>query len=194
MKRELNKKIISVCEEAGTAAAREKCGELMDNADREYDELVSSGMTELDAYREMMKRIDEIQRIVDSLPKDEPSPGEKKDRENGRKTLKMLLDKTSTVMWLVTVLLFFVISLASGKWYVTWVIFLVAAMGQILLDTLKDLNGSKKSRKKLIKSCASSCLWLTAVSLYFIISFASGLWGLTWLIFVAAAIAQSLIG
>ena len=192
MKKELNKKIIEICEEAGTSAAAAKCGEIMDELDRDYDSRIAAGMTELDAYREVMKRIDEIKSLVDSLPDDEPSEDEKKDRAKGLKTLEKLLDKTSTVMWLATVLLYFFISFGSMKWHITWVIFLLSSAAQVLLDMIKDLNTGKKSRKKVIRDGASAILWLLTVVLYFIISFASGKWALTWLIFVVAAIVQKL--
>ena len=196
MKREINKKIISVCEEAGTAAAAKKCGELMDELDRDYDRRVADGMSELDAYREVMKRIDEIKALVASLPEDEPSDDEREaeeaDRENGRKNLSQILEKTSTIMWLVTVLLYFIISFASMKWHITWVIFLISAAAEVLLDMIKDLNSGKKDRKKVIRDGASATMWLMAVALYFVISFASGKWALTWLIFVVAAIVQAI--
>lgn len=195
MKKELNKKIISICEEAGTAAAAEKCGELMDELDGEYDSRVAAGMTELEAYREVSRRLDEIRALVNSLPDDEEeSEAEAADRAAGFLTLKRIAGKMSTVLWLATVPAYLLYSFATGRWATSWLIFLLSTITEIVINTAVDLNNIKKDRKKVIRGAASSILWLAAIIVYFLVSFSTGAWSVSWMIFILAAIIQQFFG
>ncbi len=196
MKKELNKKIISLCEEAGTSAAAQICGDLMDKLDREYDQHISEGKTELEAYREVSRRLDEIKQIVDSLPEDEEKETEEErlDRMAGFRTLKRITGKMSTVLWLSTVPVYLLYSMYTGRWATSWLIFILAAVSEVLINGTVDWNNEKKDRKKIARAIASSFLWLMTVVLYFVISFASGRWALTWMIFILAAIIQQFFG
>ncbi|MDD6879467.1 MAG: hypothetical protein PUD59_04500 [bacterium] len=193
MKKELNKKIIKICEEAGTAAAAEKCGELMDELDREYDARVERGMTELEAYREVSRRLDEIKKLVDELPEEETEE-EAADRKAGFKNLKRIIGKISSVMWLLTVPVYLVGSMVTGWWKASWLIFLFASVAQTILSAVVDVNNEKKDRRKVLRKCRSSVMWQMTVILYFVLSFATNMWGVTWLIFIAAVIAQVIMG
>lgn len=192
MKKELNKKIISLCEEAGTSAAAQICGDLMDKLDREYDDHISGGKTELEAYREVSKRLDEIKQIVDSLPEDEEKETEEErlDRMAGFRTLKRITGKMSTVLWLSTVPVYLLYSMYTGRWATSWLIFLLATISEILINSVVDWNNERKDHRKTARGVASSVLWLLTAVLYFVISFATGKWAITWMISILAAIIQ----
>ena len=55
---------------------------------------------------------------------------------------------------------------------------------------VKKIN-RKKPLRRVLKSGLTAILWLLTVILYFVISFASGSWHLTWLIFPCAVIVQT---
>lgn len=200
MKKELNRKIISICEDAGTAVAAEKCGELMDELDREYDKHVAAGLTELEAYREVSKRLDEIKKLVDSLPNETEEElaarlrAEELDRMEGFRTLKRITGKMSTVLWLSTVPVYLLYSMRTGRWATSWLIFLLATVSEIIINSVVDWNNETKDRRKTVRGLASSVLWLMTVVLYFVISFATGKWALTWMIFILATIIQQFFG
>lgn len=196
MKKELNKKIISLCEEAGTSAAAQICGDLMDKLDREYDQRISEGKTELEAYREVSKRLDEIKKLVDSLPEDEEKETEEErlDRMAGFRTLKRITGKMSTVLWLSTVPLYLLYSMRTGRWATSWLIFLISTISEILINSVVDWNNERKDHRKTARGVASSVLWLLTVVLYFVISFATGKWAITWMIFILATIIQQFFG
>ena len=189
MKKELNKKIIEICEEAGTAAAAQKCGEIMDELDREYDARIESGMTQIEAYRDVLGRLDEIKKLVESLPAEE-SEEEEADRRQGHKTLKRIIDKVESIMWVASAPLYLLMSFSTHKWKYTWLMFLVFALVQVILDTVVDSNDGKKDRRKVINGGKSAILWIFTTLLYFIISFATHRWAITWIIFIGAVIVQ----
>jgi len=191
MKNELKKTIRQLCDEVGTAAAEKERDSLTDNLTDEYDKRVKAGMAELDAYRDVLKNIDKIREMLESLPETEEDTRWKA-KETGRKNLERILGKISACMWLCTVIVFFLITFA-GWAHLSWLIFLWSSIGQILLDMVKKYNRGKPL-KKILKSGCTAILWLFIVIFYFVISFASGAWHLTWLIFLVGALIQTFAG
>ena len=192
MKNELNKKIKKLCDEAGTAAAAEKYSELTEQLDTKFDARVQSGMSELDAYREILKDLDQIRDLLDSLPKTEDEE-ERSSRQKSYKWLSQNLSRISGCMWIAAAMYYFALSITSGGWHLTWLIFPWTVMGQILLGMVKSYNRGK-SLKKVLKSGLSGMLWIAAVIVYFLFSFTLGsAWHLTWLIFPFTIILQIIL-
>ncbi|MBQ4353705.1 MAG: hypothetical protein IJC71_02310 [Clostridia bacterium] len=189
MKRELKKTIRQLCDEVGTAAAAEKMNELTGELTEEYDKRVQAGMAELDAYRDVLKDIGRIREMLESLPTSEEDE-DRWGRETGRKNLERILSKISTCMWLCTVIVYFLFSVYFGAWHYSWLIFLWSSIGQIIMGMVKKVNRGKPL-KRVLKSGLTSILWLITVILYILLSFMSGAWHLTWLIFPGAAIIQT---
>lgn len=193
MKKELVKTIKQLCNEIGTAAAAEMKEELTENLAEEYDKREQAGMDELNAYRDVLKNIDKIRDMLESLPQTDEEI-EKKERDAGRKNLERILGKISTCMWLCTVIAFFLFSITnSGTWRYSWLLFLWSSIGQILLNMVKKVNRGKPL-KKVMKSGLSGIFWLGITIVYFLLSFASGAWRLTWLIFLVGALLQTFLG
>lgn len=192
MKKELEKTLKQLCDEVGTAAAAQKLDELTEDLTEEYDKRVKAGMAELDAYRDVLKNIDAIRDMLEALPKTDDEI-DRKDREGGRKNLERILGKISTCMWLCTVIVYLLFSLTYGGWQVTWLIFLWSAIGQIIIGMVKKYNRGR-TLKKVFKSGLSGILWLLVTILYFFISFATGDWHITWVIFLLGALIQTFLG
>ena len=72
-----------------------------------------------------------------------------KEFRRGKSRAEQLKSTVLTCMWLLIVILFFVLSFATGAWYITWVIFLVGvALSQAIkcyfnLKELDDTNGER---------------------------------------------------
>lgn len=223
MKDELNKKIRELCEEAGSASAAAMAPRLISDLDVEYDKRVRAGMNELDAYRDVLRSVDRIRAMLNALPKDPPQdPGTRtagssaageaarifgeddeedgwnpvedfNERMAGRKTLSFYLDKASALLWVGTSLVYFLWSLTFGGWHYTWLIFLWATLGQIILSGAEDYNKNLNIRKTM-HDTVSGCLWVGAVILFFLAGFGLGLWRFSWLVFLAATAVQILLG
>ena len=99
-------------------------------------------------------------------------------------------------MWLIVVALFFLISFMTGAWRFSWLIFLVgAAVGQLLKAVLlqDDDYAQPEMRLEERRRAWTSALWLTVVILYFVISFATGAWYVTWVIFLIGAAVNPIV-
>ncbi|MGN1345785.1 MAG: hypothetical protein ACI4V1_03310 [Eubacteriales bacterium] len=190
MKKELKKKIASICEEIGTAAAAEQIDKLAERVDEEFERRVAEGKSELEAYREILSNVDKIREMLESLPKTEEE-NEKKKREKNAKKVKAVLDSIEGCMWLLTVVAYFVISFTFGHWHMTWLIFLSSAIGSILLDMLRKYNRGVPLEKVMDQEL-SGVLWLAIVIIYFLYSFTVGgmAWSYSWLIFILGAVIE----
>ena len=206
MKDMLNQKIRDLCTEAGSASAAAMAPRLINDLDKEYDKRVDAGMSELDAYRDVLRSVDRIEAMLRALPKDSPrvedqaSPSDGgwdpmadfSRRMAGRRELSFYLDKASALLWVGTTLVYFLWSLTFGGWRYTWLIFLWATLGQIVLSGAEDYNKHLNLRKTMMDTM-SGCLWVGAVILFFLSGFGLGLWRYSWLIFLAATAAQILL-
>ena len=109
------------------------------------------------------------------------------------KKLEFYLSKISAVMWLGTTLLFFALGMGLHLWKTAWLVFIWSAIGEILLDMTKNINRGK-NEKKVIREGLSGILWLSTTILFFLLGFYGHLWSTAWLVFIAAAIVQILLG
>ena len=209
MKDMLNQKIRELCDDAGSASAAAMAPRLIYDLDKEYDKRVNAGMSELDAYRDVLRSVDRIEAMLRALPKDtaEEEPGSRSapqaaawdpeedysQRVAGRKTLAFYLEKSSALLWVGTTLVYFLWSLTFGGWRYTWLIFLWATLGQIILSGAEDYNKHLNIRKTMFDTM-SGCLWVGAVIAFFLAGFGLHLWRFSWLVFLAATAVQILLG
>lgn len=191
MDREIKRKIRELCDEAGGAAAAAVGEELVEDLEKEYEARVNAGMSELDAYRDIMKNVDKIKEMLDSMPLTDDEVRWKQNRTDYKRNAK-LIDKICSALWLLVVFVYLAFSLRFGGWQITWLIFIWAAIGQIFMNMVKAYNKGVPL-KKAIRGRITAVMWLTVVMLYFIISIIGGGWSYTWLIFILAALIQKVI-
>ena len=89
------------------------------------------------------------------------------------------------LLWLLVVAIYLSVSIFTERWQYTWLIFPVAAAVQcaINLFTAKTLCG--------MQGAISGVVWLLVVSSYFAVSFLTGLWHVTWVIFIIGIALQT---
>lgn len=93
---------------------------------------------------------------------------------------KKKLDLFSSVFWPSIVLVYFIYSmLIDGAWSYSWIIWIIAPCIASLYKFI-----TVKSNEKVRNNALSSAVWTGITSLYFIVSFATERWGVTWLIFI----------
>ncbi len=193
MKKELKKKLESVCEEIGTAAAAEKIDEMVDQVSVEFDRKVAEGQSELDAYRELLADVDKIKAMLESLEKTDEE-AERKERAKNARKMNALLDSIEAAMWLLTVVAYFAVSFLFGHWHMTWLMFLSSAIGSVLFDMLRKYNRGIPFSKVMDQEF-SGVLWLGIVIVYFLYSFTVGgwAWAYSWLIFILGAVIEVIL-
>ena len=94
----------------------------------------------------------------------------------------------NTMIWAIGLALYFILSFATGAWHITWVIFPLIKAVQGLAGVLMG-NESKVEFQKSIRSL----IWAIGLALYFILSFATGAWHITWVLFPVIGAAQGLV-
>ena len=191
MKNELNRKIRKLCDSAGSAAAAAKYDELSKQLNADYDARIKAGMSEIDAYRDVLRDVDKIQELLNSLPKTEEDD-ERISLQKSYKWLSKNLSRISGCMWIATAIVYLLFSMTYGGWEITWLIFLWTTIGQIVLNMVKKYNRGVKL-KKVLKGGLSGILWVAVTILYFLFSMIVGYWHLSWLIFPFTVILQIIL-
>jgi len=190
MKKELKKKLESICDEIGTAAAAEKIDEMVGQISSEFDKKVADGQSELDAYRELLADVEKIKAMLAELPETDEEADAKERKKNAKK-INALLGSIEACMWILTVVAYFAISFLFGHWHMTWLIFLSSSIGSVLFDMLRKYNRGVPFDQVMHEEF-SGVLWLGIVIVYFLYSFTfSGwTWAYSWLIFLIGAVIE----
>ncbi len=195
VKEQLGKKVRQLCENMGTASAEAKADELAAEVEAEYERRVASGMAQIDAYKAVLANIDKIEALLRELPETEAEQAERRERMSRKewnKKLSAVQGRLQSLWWLLTVIFYFWYSFTFGDWHLSWLTFLSSSIGSIIIDMLFDYN--KGVPKKKVFGRLHGILWLAVVIAYFLISFASGDWHITWLIFIFGAVIESIVG
>lgn len=191
MREQLRKEIVRrtgeyVQSAAAAAAYEEESAKIA----AEYDRLVAEGKSELEAYRAMLDDIEAMKLILAAIPPSEETRAAqaKKEKRLNRK-LRKLVGGMQGVLWIMTPIWYLLSSFATEAWHLTWLTFLGSAAGSVLLDILVKYNEGTPLRK-----CGGwhGIFWICLVMFYFLFSFATGLWAVSWMLFPVGAIAEIL--
>lgn len=117
---------------------------------------------------------------------DEPSPKSE------------LSNSISGLLWAVGTALYFIISFTTNAWHITWVIFpIVGALDGLLKTIVRNKEATNSgvmfpSRWKFYKGIRN-VIWAIGLAVYFILSFATMAWYITWLVFPITGAVQGLV-
>lgn len=182
--------------------------EILQNTLEKYDDLIADGKTPDEAYQAAVDGIGDISQLIEPAyvpprPPEKPAirvqKGEKsvliQDNDEDMddealydadlKRRKKLLSNATGAIWLVAVALYFLWSFTSGWWHITWVVFLITPGVTMLLEAIFYWNVPKKRKK--VRGNLIGTMWMLVLTLYFVISFASGAWHITWVMFLIAS-------
>ena len=135
MKKEIRRNIKAISDKVGTAAAEAEAERSIEDLENDYDSKVASGQSELEAYRSILSNTQAIEELLSSMPKtEEEIAGE--ERRAGRKAGMKRLDTVSTVMWRLSGIVYFVVSFKFSNWHISWLIFVAAAIVQVIIDAI----------------------------------------------------------
>ncbi len=97
-----------------------------------------------------------------------------------------------SAFWLIVVAVYFLISFATHAWFITWIIFLIAAAMEQILKAAFVTEQEAQTREHKV-SAYTSAMWIIIVVLYFVISFTTGAWAFSWVIFLIGAAVQQIV-
>jgi uncharacterized membrane protein len=190
-----------------TKKAIELRQELYTNLLDKYRDLRETGATEEEAYEIVKRSIGNVDELIASL--DERSQEKKEENEaNRRKAAKY--NAVSVTLYILSPV-FIIAFAAAGQWLAGLVLLLACiavATGvkvyassvfqpyrkedDTLVEEFKEWKAENKEKEEK-KKLYSGVLWPLIVALYFILSFTTGAWHITWVIFIIGAAMEQLI-
>ena len=100
----------------------------------------------------------------------------------------------SSLIWAIGLAVYLILSFLTGAWHITWVIFpILGAVNALACALIPAENPTALRRNSSLKKGINSMIWAIGLALYFIISFATMAWYITWLIFPITGAVQGLV-
>ena len=129
--------------------------------------------------------------ILGSKKSDDGSRQEEEDDDEPKSELGKSI---SGLIWAIGLAVYLIVSFLTMAWHITWVIFpILGAVNALACDMIPEENPSPVQRNRRLKKSVSSMIWAIGLALYFIISFATMAWYITWVIFPIIGAVQGLV-
>ncbi|MEG2575484.1 MAG: permease prefix domain 1-containing protein [Christensenella sp.] len=178
-----------------TAKLRELREEILMNLKEKYSDLRETGVSEEEAYEIVKGSIGDVEELISSAQEaDVPQEAERMPQEPHKDTKHKAFKEYMGAMWLIITALYFLISFATRAWHITWVIFIIGVAVEQCIRAIfctEDEQGGTNGEKR--KKIYTSVFWMFIVIIYFVLSFATHAWYLTWIIFLIGAAINSII-
>lgn len=161
--------------------------EIIQNLLDKYADLVKSGKSEEDAYAIAISSGGDLSGIVADLKGEDVHYNynyEKQfckmyEKEYAREKKKCA--NFNSMLWPIITCVYLICSFLTYSWSFSWIIFLLGSLISAVYRFIVI-----KSNRKVRHGALNSIVWLTAVSLYFILSFTIRRWDMTWILFILA--------
>ena len=197
-----------------TRKAVELKEEMIQNLEDKYKDLISEGKTPEAAYNIAIAGIGDISGLLNELEEEvKDTPWQKVENEAARRKSAMLTSIAVMLYILCPLPLIFLSVLGAGHVGVVIgipTLFIIAAIatGLLIYNSMTKPGYEKESdsmveefrewqadayERKSLRRAISSALWSLIVVLYFIISFLTFAWHITWIIFIIGTAIESLI-
>jgi hypothetical protein len=184
--------------------------EMIQNLNEKYNDLIAEGKTPEAAYNIAIAGIGDVSGLLKDLQREMVNPEvyAAARQKSAMMTAISIMLYILSVVPLIALASFIPGDAAAIIGVVIMFVFIAAATGLLIYngmtkpkylkteDTMvEDFKQwqSSNQEKKSLRSSVSSAVWALIVALYFLVSFVTGAWHLTWLIFILGAAVQSLI-
>jgi len=189
-----------------TQKAIEQKEEMIQNLQDKYRDLLSEGKDSESAYHIAISGIGDVSALLNELSRDESAVT----LETARRKSAMLT-AVAVMMYIVSVVPVILLSTLSNHWHgaiigvVIMFLLAAAATGLLIYNHMtkpksfpaideedrewRDESNTQRSMRRAI----SSALWAIIFVLYFVISFSTGAWHITWVIFIAGSAVEAII-
>lgn len=188
--------------------------ELTQNALDKYQDLVQEGYSREDAYENVIQSIGDVSELFEEVEEKNLLMLPEKDRRK-----RAMIKAVAIGLYILAGVVFFAMEMMVGLQGFGWMDYeglglvfagLICIAPTIMLvyaanmypdysrkngdmDMVEEYKHMKmrSSRDKAIMGAVSSIIWTLALVLYFLISFTTGAWYITWIIFLIAGCVQS---
>jgi len=193
-----------------TRKAVELKEEMIQNLTDKYRDLIGEGKTEEAAYNITIAGIGDISTLLAELEKDMTNLGITQEMQDARRK-SALLTSVAVMMYILAALPLIVLSIfdvhyAAPMGLLALFIMVAGATGLLIYNSMtkptynsetmveefREWQTEDRDRRGLRKAI-SSALWSIILAIYFIVSFMTGAWFITWIIFIIGAAIESLL-
>jgi hypothetical protein len=182
--------------------------ELLSNSNCKYDDLVEGGASPDEAFKSVISGIGDVSELISQLNSEKQTDTAK--IEESRKRSAILVSVAIGLFVLSpTVLIFFGAVLnKSIAGLLIMLILLAIGVAILVYNSMTKLPEKQedetfveefrqwkveKGQKKGIRAAISGILWPLIVVIYFLVSFLTGAWHLTWLLYIIGACIEGVI-
>ena len=122
----------------------------------------------------------------------------KEENEDDReKPESELVKSVSGVLWAVGIGVYLLLSFTSRAWHITWVVFPILVALDTLVSTVIENKENRQSEhlsadKQKVRKSIAKLIWAVGLAIYFLFSFATNAWYISWLIFPIIGAVQGL--
>lgn len=186
-----------------TRKALELKEELLGNCNSKYDDLVSSGTDPDDAFRIVAASIGDVDDLLAQLKRNPSIDSQEREKRQFRRAV---LTAVAIGLYILSPIGLFILGNTTGL----CILFVMVAVATMMLvfssmimpkylredDTMvEEFKEWKdcKNRKTGIRKSISSILWLFVTIVYLLVSFLTGHWEITWIIFLIGGLCEGLI-
>ncbi len=162
--------------------------EILQNLLDKYADLLAEGRTPDEAYAIAISSGGDLSGIVSDLKGEHVKYNYNYEKqfdkmyEKQYKREKKKCARFDSLLWPVTVCVYLLYSfLIRGAWAYSWNVFIVASALSSFYRFL-----TVKSNRKARRGALSSAVWTATVACYFLLSFLTGRWDITWILFILA--------
>ena len=198
-------------ETAPTRKAVELKEEMLQNLTEKYNDLLAGGKAPEAAYNIAVAGIGDISDLLEEL--ENTAINIEFASEQRRKSA--MFTAIAIMMYILSALPLIVIAMTTdsqiGITIGLVILFILAAgaTGLLIYNSMTRIKSSKRAdtmveefrqwqtdvdNSKSLRRAISSALWSLIVALYFIISFLTSAWAISWIVFIGGAIIESVIG
>ena len=130
--------------------------------------------------------------IMLGAKKEKPAEQEK-DEEPQSELSKSLIG----LIWALGLGVYFLVSFTTGAWHMTWVIFpILGALDSLVSAIIRNREALHSNvmfpGKQRVRKSISKLIWAIGLAIYFLFSFGTGAWYMSWLIFPMIGALQGL--
>ena len=181
--------------------------EIFMNLKEKYYDLVESGATEMEAYEVVKSSIGDVDELISSAMEQHPSSDGRSETERKRSArlvavavalyifspVSIIILGTSGFPIIGLTIMFALVAVATGLLvYNSSLRPKYEKMDDTMVEEFKQWQADNKQMSER-RSAYTGALWALVVAAYFIISFMTGAWFITWVIFIIGAAVEQII-
>lgn len=172
---------------AGTPGTQDIKEEILQNTLDRYDDLIAQGKTPEAAYQLAISGIGDVSELLGSEPTQEP-PREQPKQAKEKPLWKRILFAVAIFLYIVSAIPLIVLSSMNMEAIGICGTLAIAAVATPLMiiacsGTKAEHSDIEKEENKSSRSGNDGIFWLIGTILYLLLSFATGAWHITWIIF-----------